>query len=141
MALEMELQFFVERFFCARAAENTAEPVHVHDSSFGRVQEQADDVAQALPFGDFGVHLTTTFFRERIEFGFAAGFGFLPYGVQPATVFQAMQRGIKRALTDLEKVFGDLAEALGDGGGDGGAIPFAKAARCKFSVWVLLNLR
>ena len=82
---------------------------------FGRVEEQADGVAQALPFGDFGVHLAATFFRERIKFGFAAGFGFLPHGLQPAAVFEAMQRGIEGALMDLEKVFGDLAEALGYG--------------------------
>jgi len=37
-----------------------------------------------------------------------------PFSLQPAFVFQAMQRGIEGTLMDLEEFFRNLLKALGD---------------------------
>ena len=63
---------------------------------------------------DFGVHLPAALLGERVELGLAAGLGFSPFGLQPAEVFQTMERGIEGALMDLEEVLRDLLKALRD---------------------------
>src|SRR4029453_7357800 len=83
--------------------------------SFGCLQDQRDGVTQALPAGGFGFELAAPLAREAVELGFAAAFGGLPFGLQPAAVLQAVQRRIERALSDLERVLRDLLEALDEG--------------------------
>jgi len=81
---------------------------------FRRAEDQGDGVAQALPIGNFGFHLSAALLGERVELGFASGLGFFPFGLQPASVFQTMKRGIEGALMDLEEVLRDLLKALRD---------------------------
>ena len=54
---------------------------------------------------------------ERVELGAAAGFGGLPFGRDPARLFELVQGGVQRAVADLQDVAGDLLEALGYGPG------------------------
>jgi hypothetical protein len=55
------------------------------------------------------------FFGERVELDLSAGIGFLPFGLKPAIVFEAVERGIERALVDLEEFFRNLLKPLRDG--------------------------
>lgn len=52
---------------------------------------------------------------QRVELGLPAGFGFFPFRLQPAFVFQTMEPGIEGALMDLEEFLRNLLKALGDG--------------------------
>jgi hypothetical protein len=53
--------------------------------------------------------------RKGIIFGTAVILGLAPLGGDPALLFQAVERGVKRTLIDLQHLFGDLADALSDG--------------------------
>ena len=52
---------------------------------------------------------------QRVELGLPAGFGFFPFRLQPALVFQTMEPGIEGALMDLKEFLRNLLKALGDG--------------------------
>ncbi len=82
---------------------------------FWSTEDQTDGVAEALPIDELRVHLPAAFLCEGVEFSFAAGFGFFPFGLQPTSVFQAMEGGIEGALMDPEEVFRYLLKALRDG--------------------------
>jgi hypothetical protein len=56
-------------------------------------------------------------FGDRIEFGLAVGFGPVPRAGDPTLLFQADQRGIERALVELEQILRNLLEARGYGVG------------------------
>src|ERR1700730_16971933 len=51
---------------------------------------------------------------QRVELRAAVVLGRLPLGRDPASLFQLVQRGIERAIADLEDVTGHLLEALAD---------------------------
>src|SRR5579859_1408715 len=82
---------------------------------FRSAQDQSHGVREPLPINEFGLQLSAALSGKRIKFCLAAGFRFAPIGSEPAAVFQAVKRGIERALGDLEEVLGDLLDALGDG--------------------------
>jgi len=55
------------------------------------------------------------FFGYRVKLGFAAGVGVSPLRLEPAAIFETMERWIERALMHGEEILGDLAQALSDG--------------------------
>ena len=59
--------------------------------------------------------LRSSFASQAIEFGVAATLGLFPVGNQQAAIFEAVQRGIKRALRYLNHVTRDLLEPLRNG--------------------------
>jgi hypothetical protein len=78
-------------------------------------EDQRDGVAETLPAGSFRCELALAGSSEAVEFGVTPAFGSLPFGFEPASIFEAVERGIEGALADLEGIFGDLLDALDDG--------------------------
>jgi hypothetical protein len=52
---------------------------------------------------------------KLVELGFSTGLGGLPAGTKQLFIFQTMERGVERALLDLEYVPRDLPDSLRDG--------------------------
>ena len=52
--------------------------------------------------------------RQAVVLGAPAELRHRPFGFDPAPMLEAMQGRVERALVDLEHVFGDLLDALGD---------------------------
>ena len=73
-----------------------------------------DGVRHPLPFARFDGELTAAGRREPVVLGPAAELRHLPLGFDPALMLEPMQGRVERALVDLEHVFGDLLDALGD---------------------------
>ena len=79
------------------------------------LQNEADDFGEARPAFGFGFELGAAFGGEAVELGFAAGVGRPPLGGEELLVLKPVERGIKRALLDLQRLFRDELHALGDG--------------------------
>ena len=67
-----------------------------------------------IPGLQFALELLLAFTRERIEFGGTAEVGILPFGGDPALLFEPMQGGVQRTLADREDLAGAELDALGN---------------------------
>ena len=77
--------------------------------------DAADGVCHAIPFPRFHSELTPSRAGEAVIPGAAPQLRDLPLGLDPTLVFETMKGRIKRALTNLQDVLGNLLDALGDG--------------------------
>src|SRR5438128_12311984 len=71
---------------------------------FRSAKDERDCARKTFPVDDFSFQLLLAFFGERVELGFAAGFGNFPFGFDRAAVFEPVKGGIQRALRNLEKI-------------------------------------
>ena len=78
------------------------------------IEDELNRFGEPVPGLFFGHKLAAALGGELVEARLAAVVRFAPVGRDPAAFFQAMQRGIERALLHLEDIVGDLANALGD---------------------------
>ena len=67
-------------------------------------QDERDGIGHSVPVLDLGFELFAACRSERVELRPAVVFRVGPLGLNPATVFEAVKRGIQRALPDLEKL-------------------------------------
>ena len=81
---------------------------------FVDAKNAADHGGDAPPVLGFGVKLFAAGFGDGVEAGFAIVFGSAPLGGDPSLVEEANERGVDRALIDLERFFADLLDAAGD---------------------------
>jgi len=86
-----------------------------HASTLRFLHDEIDRGGEAVPVGGFFFELEAAGGSEAVELGDAAGFGFGALALDPAFLLEAVERGIKRTLLDLQYVAGDLFDALGDG--------------------------
>jgi hypothetical protein len=63
----------------------------------------------------FGAELPAAGGSEGVELGGASGGRFFPLATNESFVLELVERGIERAVGDLEGLVGHLAEALRDG--------------------------
>ena len=70
---------------------------------------------EAVPVGAFLIELLAAKTSERVELGAAVVFARLPFGRDPALLFEFVKSGIERAVAHLENVSGNLRQALADG--------------------------
>jgi len=77
-------------------------------------EHEGDGGGEAVPVLEFSFELLFAGFGEGVELGFAVVFGGRPFGLDPAFVFEAVEGGVEGTLADLEGIFGDLLDALGD---------------------------
>ena len=80
-----------------------------------RPYDQIDCVRQTIPVFEFLIHVLSPGASQRVELGFAAGLISPPIGLEPALLFEPVERRIERALLNLQCFFGDLLNAFGDG--------------------------
>src|ERR1017187_953739 len=93
---------------------------------FRGLENQRHGGGEPVPIRRFGLELLASQTRQRIEFCFAAGFGFAPLGLQPSALFEAVEGGIERPLLHLQDVARDLLDALRD------AVPMRRFERHDF---------
>src|SRR6266481_10144611 len=79
------------------------------------VQDQSDRRRESFPVCLFALQVFFPGIRKGIIFGTPVILGLAPLGGDPALLLQAVERGVKRTLIDLQLLFGDLADALRDG--------------------------
>src|SRR4051794_41428661 len=82
--------------------------------SMSGFEHQSYGFGESAPVGLLLGELFLALGGEAVELCVAAIFGFAPFGPEPAAVFQAVERGIERALLHLEDIAGDLPDAQGD---------------------------
>jgi hypothetical protein len=63
---------------------------------------------------EFALELLFAFAGEAVVFGGAAEVGVLPFGGDPALIFEAVEGGIEGTLADGEDFTGEDLDALGD---------------------------
>src|SRR5947209_1767298 len=80
-----------------------------------QLNDLGDRSGQALPIGSFLFQLFTPGLGQRIELGATVVFAGSPFRGDPAFLFQFVQRWVKRTITDLKDVAGNLTQALADG--------------------------
>jgi hypothetical protein len=85
-------------FFCTRGGKNAS-----------------DGFAEALPLGVLGVELAAAGGGQRVETRAAVFGGGAPGSGDPLFLEEALERGIERAMLDLEGVAGGLLDEFGDG--------------------------
>lgn len=74
-------------------------------------EDAADYASDAVPVLCFGLELLAAGFGDGVEAGFAIVVGSAPFGGDPTFMCQADERGVDRALIDLESFFADLLDA------------------------------
>ena len=79
------------------------------------LQDQSDRRGEPLPVCLFTLQVLFSGLRQGIIFGAPVILGLAPLGGDPVLLFQPVQRGVERALIDLQHVFRDLPDALRDG--------------------------
>src|SRR6185437_5447915 len=84
-------------------------------TSFSQIEHQANRFCEPLPACRFRFELSAAFARETIELGLASSLSLLPVCGEKAAIFEAMQRGIKRALRHLNDIARYLLQPLRDG--------------------------
>ena len=87
---------------------------HSACASYTRCKDQCNGRGHLLPVRQFFFELLAAGFREGVKLGAAIIFGGAPFRADPFLAFQAIERGIERALLDLQDVARDLLDALGD---------------------------
>jgi len=80
----------------------------------GGVEDARDESGHAIPLVGFGAELAATGGGEAVETGFAVVVGFAPLAGDEALVFEAVERGVERALLDGKLFAGDLLDAEQD---------------------------
>src|SRR5580698_1758860 len=79
-----------------------------------RPEQPLDDRGHTFPGFGFGRELSPAGARQRVKLCFAIVFGDAPFRRNPAALFKAQKRGVKRALIQLEQILRDLLDAHGD---------------------------
>src|SRR5262245_10290210 len=85
-----------------------------HDSSLRRPQDSADGRGKPAPLTRLRGEVLPARLRELVEPGLPVVPGHAPFGFDPALVFQALERGIQRAVIDEDRVFGLVLDRAGD---------------------------
>src|SRR5579863_3940522 len=81
---------------------------------FVDAKNAADYIGDAAPILRFSMELFAAGFGDGVEAGFAIVFGRAPLGGDPSFVEKADERGVDRALIDLQGFFADLLDAACD---------------------------
>lgn len=81
---------------------------------FGDAEDAAHHVGDAAPVFRFSLKLFTAGPGDGVEASSAIVFGGAPLGGDPSFVKESNQRGVDRALIDLERFLADLLDAAGD---------------------------
>src|SRR5437660_11280893 len=79
------------------------------------VQDQYGRRRESLPVCLLALQVLFSGLRKGIIFGTAVILGLAPLGGDPALWFQAVARGVKLPLIDLQQLCRDLADSLSDG--------------------------
>src|SRR3954453_12076767 len=82
--------------------------------SFLRGEETVDDSGQPVPLVALGAQLAPAAWSKRVETRAAVVLGGAPFGADETALLEPQQRGIERALVDLQRVLGHLFQALRD---------------------------
>src|SRR5579862_1161424 len=77
-------------------------------------QDSANGAGEAAPIGGLHFQLLAPGSGQMVEARAAAQLGNAPFGFDPTLMLQTVQRRIKRALIDLQNLFGDLLDAFGN---------------------------
>src|SRR5215469_8334472 len=83
-------------------------------SRSGEFQDARHSFGELAPILGFDFESLAAGRRERVKAGAAAKLGNAPCGLYPAAMLEAVQRGVKRALIDLQSVLRNLLDAFGD---------------------------
>ena len=75
---------------------------------------QIDRLRQPIPLPEFFRELLLAVGSQGIEPGHAARFRRLGLGLDPALIFKPVQRGVERALLDLQDIVRNLLDPFGD---------------------------
>jgi hypothetical protein len=86
-----------------------------HGLGLLEAHDVGDGGGEAVPVRGFVIELLTAKTSEGVELGAAIVFAGLPFGRDPALLFEFVKSRIERAVADLENVARDLREALADG--------------------------
>src|SRR5262245_14793434 len=78
-------------------------------------EDACDGRRQSPPLVGFLLQIPAASAGERIELCAASQFAGLPFGGDPAGQFELVERGVERAVADLQVVVRDLFEPLADG--------------------------
>src|SRR6266540_631538 len=84
-------------------------------SLFGGAENRRDRSRQPIPVLALLVELFSSYPRERVEPGVAAGIGRRPLGAHPPALLETMEGRVQRALLHLQDVARHLLQPLGDG--------------------------
>src|SRR4051812_36796137 len=76
--------------------------------------DHPDRLRIPLPLRELGGELTTPEWRQLVVLRLAIVLGVAPIGVQPSALLEAMERGIKRALLDLQPILRDVLDPAQD---------------------------
>src|SRR5438552_4488707 len=87
---------------------------HSTSGSFSTTEKACHERGHALPTPSFCEQLLAPRTRQRVKLRLAVIFRSAPLGSDPATLLEPQQGGIKRALVELEQVFRDLLDTLGN---------------------------
>jgi len=114
--IEMRLDFTIQIAVALRKAGPEFAPTRAeHGGLLGRRKNARDCGDELVPLGFFGGQLLFAGRRQPIVLELAvAVLGGFPFRGQPAFLFQAMQRGIKRAVLDLKDFIRGALDVLGD---------------------------
>ena len=80
-----------------------------------RGEDESDDVGVFRPARQLRRELLASARTQAIELCFAVFLGVAPFGVEPALLFHAMERGIEGAFFDLELVACGLLDPAENG--------------------------
>src|ERR1700722_10849005 len=82
--------------------------------NLAQFHDQADSARQPLPARRLFLQLFSAQSCQGVEFCSSAELTGFPFGRDPAFLLQLVQRGIERAIADLQYLAGDLRQALTD---------------------------
>jgi len=83
--------------------------------SICRLQDQCDPLRQPPPVGAFGAKLPASGLGQLVKLGLAPRFARLPFRLEPAAGFEAMERRVELTLLALQQILGDLLQPLRNG--------------------------
>src|SRR4030095_8686960 len=79
-----------------------------------RLKYVAYGSGKAVPIRFLARQMLAALRRQLVELSLPAVVRLAPLGGEPDSLFQAMERGVQRALLDLQHFLGDLPDSLGD---------------------------
>jgi len=82
--------------------------------SLGHIQNLTDGRRQSSPGVGFRFKLLAATLRQLVKLGFAIILGRSPFRLDPSASLQSVQCRVKGALSNLERIAGNLLYALGD---------------------------
>jgi hypothetical protein len=112
LAFDVEANLFIELTLHQRSPQERANPKEKVGKHLCSLQNRADGGDQLPPGLGFLFELFAPRGRELVVLGASIVFGNVPGGFDPTPPFQPVQRGIKGALLNLQRVAGDLLDAL-----------------------------